>query len=362
MPGLSSVLVVIAVAAGTFAILTVLVSHLRYQHWLYEAEELATSVCTPDAAALLFLDRMRRAPFGLIRLRLPESASESDRECLLKGIRAEDLVLRMTSGELWVLLNLEPHHLPTVANRLRSRLEHSGIDRGRLALFYPDPTPESIGECTAPLPTDLPNHGWRQTPETWPFQDENLPPPASPAIDPLTGTLSPTRAPRAFRGILAVQRRRNSPLSVLRVDVDQLHEYNSGPGGENAGDAVLQKVASVLMENCREDDLVARLEGDEFLICIQDNEETALRAAQRISESVKQAHAELEDLKFRFTVSIGIAAFPSHGETPRALVTGAGLAREAASARGRGSCRVYHPDMRPASTPATRTEARPESF
>jgi len=362
MPGLSSVLVMVAVAAGTFGVLALLVSYIRYQRWLYEAEELADDVCSHDAASLLILDRLRRSRVGLIRINLPSPADRERADRLKANIRKTDTVWRMDSGELWVVLTLEPHHLPVVAARLRSLLQTEGADRGHMEFVYPDRTPESVQQSLKPDPAPLPESGWTQSPEHWPFKEEEVETSDSPVIDPLTRTLSPTRAPRAFRGILANYRRRNQPLSLLRVDVDHLREYNEGPGGREAGDAVLKEVAAVLMRTCREDDLVARLEEDEFLICIEKDTRTALLAAQRMSDAVKQSYVEHGDLRLRFTVSIGIAGFPEHGETPRALVTGAGWAREAASSRGRGNCLVLTPDMRPQPRTSTQAETSPDSF
>ena len=60
---------------------------------------------------------------------------------------------------------------------------------------------------------------------------------------------------------------RNLPLSLIMVDVNGLKLTNDAFGHE-AGDQLLQKVAQVLKEECRADDIIARIGGDEFVILL----------------------------------------------------------------------------------------------
>ncbi len=60
---------------------------------------------------------------------------------------------------------------------------------------------------------------------------------------------------------------RNLPLSLVMVDVNGLKLTNDAFGHE-AGDQLLQKVAQVLKEECRADDIIARIGGDEFVILL----------------------------------------------------------------------------------------------
>ena len=60
---------------------------------------------------------------------------------------------------------------------------------------------------------------------------------------------------------------RNLPLSLIMVDVNGLKLTNDAFGHE-AGDQLLQKVAQVLKDECRTDDIISRIGGDEFVILL----------------------------------------------------------------------------------------------
>lgn len=60
---------------------------------------------------------------------------------------------------------------------------------------------------------------------------------------------------------------RNLPLSVVMVDVNGLKLVNDAFGHE-AGDLLLQSVSNCLMKECRTDDIIARIGGDEFVILL----------------------------------------------------------------------------------------------
>jgi len=60
---------------------------------------------------------------------------------------------------------------------------------------------------------------------------------------------------------------RNLPLSLVMIDVNGLKLFNDA-FGHTAGDELLGKVAGVLREECRADDIVARIGGDEFMILL----------------------------------------------------------------------------------------------
>ena len=60
---------------------------------------------------------------------------------------------------------------------------------------------------------------------------------------------------------------RNLPLSFVMIDVNGLKLAND-TFGHAAGDRLLQKIAAVLQEECRTDDIIARIGGDEFALLL----------------------------------------------------------------------------------------------
>jgi len=102
--------------------------------------------------------------------------------------------------------------------------------------------------------------------------------------------------------------RRQRPLSVLMIDVDNFKMIND-TRGHDFGDSVLRKVAATLRKTCRIEDVISRYGGDEFMILLP---ETASDGAVLLAERIRKTFETTQDSegeKFA-TVSIGIASYP----------------------------------------------------
>lgn len=130
--------------------------------------------------------------------------------------------------------------------------------------------------------------------------------------DPLTGL--PTLRLIADRLLVAQQsaRRNNHKVGVLFVDLDGFKSINDTHGHE-AGDHLLQQVARRLLQAAREEDTVARIGGDEFLVLLPRLElgASAAEVARRMVHSLSQPFAH-QGIKLRIGASIGIAIYPDH--------------------------------------------------
>ncbi len=127
------------------------------------------------------------------------------------------------------------------------------------------------------------------------------------------------------------QARNLYPVAVLMIDIDHFKQYNDSEG-HLAGDALLVQVASVFRGAIRDDDYAARYGGDEFLVLLRaTGHQEAVPVAERLQAHVAQATTAGGHV----TVSVGIAAFPTHGTTPEALITRADAALYEAKKSGR---------------------------
>jgi diguanylate cyclase (GGDEF)-like protein len=148
--------------------------------------------------------------------------------------------------------------------------------------------------------------------------------------DPLTGLANERTVGRILELELARAGRQGSEVSFALFDVDDFQATNR-EGGNEAGDAVLRRVASVLAESVRLVDTVGRIGGDEFVLVAPGS--AGMTVAQRVLDGI----AALPAVAGRpITVSAGVARFPADGTDSEALIAAAkdGLARARAEGRG----------------------------
>ena len=137
--------------------------------------------------------------------------------------------------------------------------------------------------------------------------------------------------------------RRPAPLSLLVLDVDHFKRYNDRYG-HPMGDIALQKIGTLLKEFCRQQDLPARIGGEEFALLLP---ETDAAGASAMAEKLRQALHSLaiehdhSPTDPHVTASIGIATWDSdHRGEASGLLAQADEALYTAKRSGRN--RVYH--------------------
>jgi len=138
--------------------------------------------------------------------------------------------------------------------------------------------------------------------------------------DPLTGLPNRTLLQDRLAKSLAGARRRNEKVAVLFVDLDRFKTINDSLG-HTFGDQLLQGVAQRLKKVTREQDTVARIGGDEFVIALSavNDVQAAAVAAERFMDAMV-AEFELQGRSFAVNCSIGISLFPDHGQDSETLI------------------------------------------
>ena len=135
--------------------------------------------------------------------------------------------------------------------------------------------------------------------------------------------------------------RHPSKLAVLFIDLDGFKTIND-TYGHKSGDVVLKHAAAVLRSAVREDDTVARIGGDEFLIIATDLHASA--NAELIAEKILIQMAQPMNLNDHKQVtigaSVGIAIYPDNGESLEELIHQADTAMYEAKKRGK-NCYVF---------------------
>ena len=161
-----------------------------------------------------------------------------------------------------------------------------------------------------------------------------------------TDTLTGLKNRRAMDHILDRMISAGRNFSVMQVDLDFFKAVNDTLG-HAAGDSVLQKVASIMVECTRSTDTVARVGGDEFVLIIDDLvdraklEDIAKRLIRKLEEPIPHA-SEL----CRISASIGtVMSAADNPKDAAQLLNEADVALYAAKHAGRACHFFYEPKM-----------------
>lgn len=163
--------------------------------------------------------------------------------------------------------------------------------------------------------------------------------------DPLTGLPNRVLLRERLQAMLARAARGGERFSLLFLDLDRFKQVNDTLG-HPAGDALLQAVAARIRGVLREEDMVARMGGDEFAVLQCGGDDP--RAAQALSDRIVRALEEPVEIAGRWITtgaSLGVACAPRDGDSPDALLQAADLALYRAKAEGRGRYRFFEPAM-----------------
>ncbi len=129
-------------------------------------------------------------------------------------------------------------------------------------------------------------------------------------------------------------RRYTYPVSLILMDLDGFTEVNQTLGQE-AGDAVLRGVGEVLRSNCRETDVMARLEGDDFaVLVVHSDRNSAFNIAERVRKVVEDCTFGRGPRKVRITASFGVAGIPHDAVNEEQLTMRATAALQQARSAG----------------------------
>jgi diguanylate cyclase (GGDEF)-like protein len=129
--------------------------------------------------------------------------------------------------------------------------------------------------------------------------------------------------------------------ALFFIDLDQF-KYVNDTCGHHAGDRLIRKVADELIRSVREDDIVARFGGDEFVIlhCSTD-EESARAMSERILANMRRlAHVEDERV-FHIHCSIGVTMIDRAKANPDEIIAEADIACREAKSAGRNRMQFF---------------------
>jgi diguanylate cyclase len=133
--------------------------------------------------------------------------------------------------------------------------------------------------------------------------------------DQLTGSLNRRGLEEVFGREAARADRRNTPLCVAILDLDNFKKLND-TYGHLAGDGALKHLVTVVRETLRSMDVIARFGGEEFMILLPETTvEAAAAAMVRVQRELTRHFFMYENEKMLITFSCGVALrLPNEGQ------------------------------------------------
>ena len=162
--------------------------------------------------------------------------------------------------------------------------------------------------------------------------------------DPLTGLYNRNMFCDRLQHTLAYAKREKQMAALIYLDLDHFKRINDHLG-HSYGDLLLKSVANRLHSCVRENDTVARIGGDEFVVLIScHNRDEIDVVAQKIMMCFMNPFL-LEDKKMTISGSIGIAVYPDDADTDSTLLSYADMAMYAAKISGQHCCRYFSKEI-----------------
>jgi diguanylate cyclase (GGDEF)-like protein/PAS domain S-box-containing protein len=174
--------------------------------------------------------------------------------------------------------------------------------------------------------------------------------------DALTGLPNRVLVAERLEQALARSAQTGSEVAVLFVDIDRFKLINDSRG-HAAGDELLVTVAERLRQVVRNNDVVARFGGDEFVVVCED--QTAAFQASLIAARITDVLREpvlVDGQEVFLSASVGIAVADGAG-SPDSLLRDADAAMYRAKENGRARCEFFDATMRTEATAHLETQS-----
>ncbi|MDX2421778.1 MAG: EAL domain-containing protein [Amphritea sp.] len=164
--------------------------------------------------------------------------------------------------------------------------------------------------------------------------------------DDLTGLPNRSLLNDRLEQVIADSRRNNTKAAVLFLDLDQFKIINDSLG-HSTGDKLLQMVGERISFQLREDDVVSRFGGDEFVVVISDFEHMLdlSNIAEKLLFIIKQPYI-IDGYDLSITSSIGISICPEDSDVAETLIQNADSAMYQSKNLGRNAFQFHTKDIR----------------
>ncbi len=274
-------------------------------------------------------ERVGRLTIGLDVSRITKQMEEQK----LSLIRHEIItVLLIALGEFLALSYIIIRPVGIISHFLKSQVDDKGEVRadiplktndefGHLARQFNDIRGQ-LSEANKRLKSQVDSADWqlKQTNEQLLAQSEELRRmneelTRMSITDPLTGLYNRRHFEHLMATEVLLSLRHGEPNSILAIDLDHFKEIND-TYGHQAGDRILRRIASLLLENLRRSDILCRVGGEEFVaLCRRSNREQAMIVAEKLRRNIADYPMFIGTERVFVTISIGVASLPNDFNT-----------------------------------------------
>ncbi len=164
--------------------------------------------------------------------------------------------------------------------------------------------------------------------------------------DLLTGLPNRTLLNERLFSLITHSNENSEKFALLFIDINRFKLIND-TYGQSIGDELLKSLADTLRRCTREEDTLARLGSDEFILLISNinSSDDAIAAAKNILADTALPFNQ-NGREIHITLSIGIAIYPDHGETREVLTRNADTAVCSAKTKTRKRHCLYSTNLK----------------
>lgn len=118
---------------------------------------------------------------------------------------------------------------------------------------------------------------------------------------------------------IKIVKRENKELSLMIIDIDDFKIIND-TYGHKAGDKIIKKLVSSIKAVVRDNDIIVRYGGDEFIILLPN---TKIKSAEMVAKKLLIYINEINQLEYKellFTVTIGISVYKNEDKNVKDMI------------------------------------------
>lgn len=157
--------------------------------------------------------------------------------------------------------------------------------------------------------------------------------------DPLSGLYNRLSLIEKINWLISQTKRTHEGFTLIFLDLDDFKNIND-TYGHDFGDMILKEISMLLKNSLRENDVISRFGGDEFVILLP-NITDASQIVNVITKLQASLHKPIEyqELSYNTTSSMGIVIYPKDGDSANTLLKNADIAMYKSKALGKNN---YH--------------------